>query len=120
MHDESQTHSRIISLLSEWFQITFDASAIKLDVHPPGSDAWSASIAWNSIVRVCFKAADLFESDEIYIFTKERPESYLIPMEAGGGFALWEEILSRKLFDAGVAIKAATATDEIFCWPEGA
>ena len=97
----------------------FDDSAISLRVDPPGADAaaWQATIAWERITRVCFEANDWHESDAVYIFTDERPESYAIPIEADGGQALWSEILDRKLFDAEIAIEAAMATNELFCFP---
>lgn len=70
-----------------------------------------------NIIRVCFKAGDLYNPDEVYIFTNERPESYLIPAEASGADALWNEIVWRKLFDAELAIKAASSINELFCYP---
>lgn len=103
--------------LNEWFSVRFDHETINLQVSPPGGTAWEEYIQWERIIRVCFKAADWYESDEIYIFTDERPESYLIPTEANGGSALWMEIIERKLFDAEMAIEAATATNELFCSP---
>ena len=105
--------------LNEWFSVHFDNEAVHIEATPPGGTAWADDIQWERIIRVCFKAGDLFDSDEIYLFTDERPESYLIPTEASGGLALWTEIIERKLFDADLAIKAATATNEIFCSPPG-
>lgn len=103
--------------LSEWFRVSFDDSAITLEVSPPSRPAWGAEISWGRIIRVCFKAGDWDTCDEVYIFTDERPESYLIPTEAGGGGALWDEIIRRKLFDTETAIEAATATNKLFCCP---
>ena len=74
-------------------------------------------IEWARIIRVCFKAADFLESDDIYIFTDERPESHLIPTEGAGGLDLWNEIVRRGLFDAELAIRAAASTGEVFCHP---
>jgi hypothetical protein len=103
--------------LSEWFSVRFDADGITLQVNPPDADVWQAAIAWERIIRVCFEAGDWFESDSVYIFTDERPESYVVPVEADGGQALWFEILDRKLFDAEMAIEAASATGGLYCWP---
>lgn len=108
--------SDITPALPEWFSARFDDAAIFLDVRPPGGAVWQAQIDWARIIRVCFRAGDLFESDEIYIFTDERPESYLVPIEAGGGQALRAELITRGLFDAELAIQAATAANELFCW----
>ncbi|MCB0163991.1 MAG: hypothetical protein KDI79_07195 [Anaerolineae bacterium] len=103
--------------LRDWYSVHFDANAITLRVHPPNEAAWEETLQWKHISRVCFKAADWFESDELYIFTDQRPESYVIPIEADGGQALWGEILDRKLFDAEMAIEASMATNELFCSP---
>ena len=103
--------------LDEWFLVNFDSEFISLEVSPPNRSAWTAQIEWKRIIRVCFNAGDLYNSDDIYIFTDERPESYLIPTEANGGSALWEEILKRNLFDAETAIEATTSTNKLFCCP---
>ncbi len=84
---------------------------------PPGQTAWQAEIPWADIVRVCFKSEGGLQSDGWYIFTKGRPESYPVPVEADGGDALLDALLKRKLFDAKLAIRAASAFNEVFCWP---
>lgn len=104
--------------MMEWFQVAFDEAAITLEVTPAEREAWSARIEWARIIRVCFKTGDYFYTcDEIYIFTDERPESYLIPMEAVGAEDLWSEIMRRELFSAALAIEAASTTDKLFCQP---
>ena len=55
--------------------------------------------------------------DEIYIFTSLRPESFVIPAAARGGVDLIGELVGRKLFDGDLAIKAASVTEGLFCWP---
>jgi hypothetical protein len=57
------------------------------------------------------------DCDEIYIFTSERPESYLIPMEASGALELWNEIIKRELFSAKLAVEAASTVGQLFIWP---
>jgi hypothetical protein len=101
-----------------WYQVRFDESGITRDVRPPQKAAWQDEIAWQEIIRVCFKTQEFYESDEIYIFTRARPESYLIPTEAQGGQALLQELIRRGLFDAELAIQAMSTTNELFCWPE--
>lgn len=103
--------------LREWYSVGFDDSAIALQVSPPNGVAWEVTILWEQIIQVCFKTGDWMESDEIYLFTDERPESHAIPTEAEGGRALWSEILARQLFDAEMAIQAAATTNELFCSP---
>ncbi|MCC6190870.1 MAG: hypothetical protein IT318_17750, partial [Anaerolineales bacterium] len=46
-----------------------------------------------------------------------RPESYAIPMQAGGGPELLQALIERGLFDAELAIQAAAASQGLFCWP---
>lgn len=103
--------------VSDWYAVDFDDEHIRLDVRPPGREPWEAEIGWADIVRVCFKAEDLFLSDGLYLFVRQRPESYAIPLEALGGAELWGAIVQRGLFDADLAIRAAMATNELFCWP---
>ena len=103
--------------LHEWFFVTFDAEAVHVRAEPPGRASWSQSFRWDSVVRVCFKAEDVFMSDGIYVFTSERPESYVIPTEAQGGSELWLQILCRELFDPTLAIEAASSTGGLYCWP---
>jgi hypothetical protein len=105
--------------LREWFFVTFDEQAVHIRAEPPGEPAWSQSFQWDAVVRVCFKAEDMFISDGIYVFTTERAESYVIPTEARGGGELWSEILRRKLFDAALAIEAARSAGGLYCWPPG-
>ena len=103
--------------LSEWYFVDFDDAVIRLRVEPPGGKPWSAVVPWESIIRVCFKAENLEASDGIYLFTADRPQSCAVPTEARGGGELWVEILRRELFDAQLAIDAATAASGVFCWP---
>lgn len=103
--------------LSSWYLVRCDDSAVHLDVRPPGREAWSAAIPWDTITRVCFEAEGLDLSDGIYIFTSQRAESHAIPVEASGGHELWTELLRRGLFDAGLAATAMAAADGVFCWP---
>jgi hypothetical protein len=59
-------------------------------------------------------------SDGIYVFTRERPESYVIPVEASGGAHFFDELITRRLFGAELAIEAASTTEGLFCWPPDA
>jgi hypothetical protein len=104
--------------LADWFKTSFDEDGITLNVSPPAFDHWQARIEWTRIVRICFKTGDFLETDEIYIFTSERPESRVIPTEAAGGLDLWNEIIRRGLFDAELAIRAASSSNELFCDPD--
>lgn len=103
--------------VGEWFFVTFDDQSVHMHAEPPDKPAWSQSFTWDKVIRVCFKAEDLFVSDGIYIFTSGRAESYVIPSEANGGGELWSEIVRRKLFDAKLAIEALRSTGGLYCWP---
>ena len=103
--------------LRDWYHVRLDDAGIHLDVSPPGLAAWQEQIPWADITRVCFKAEGPFQSDAWYLFTAHRPESYAVPVEADGGDALLSELLERGLFDADLAIRAASAIDGVFCWP---
>ena len=103
--------------LDEWYAVEFDAEEVRLSASPPNMTAWQQSFRWDEVVRVCFQSQDFLLSDELYIFTSQRPESYLIPLEASGAAELWGEIIHRGLFDARLAIQAAQSHDELFCWP---
>ncbi len=102
--------------LPDWYRVRVSALGIHLEVSPPNRPAWQADILWSDIVRVCLAAEDGLISDAWYFFTKHRPESYVVPVEADGGEVLLEELLKRKLFDAQLLIRAACATNQLFCW----
>jgi hypothetical protein len=86
-----------------WYQVSFDENTVFLDVNPPGGEGWKDQFQWKDVIRVCFQVGDLWVPDEIYIFTNQRPESYLIPTEADGGLEFWGEIIRRDFFDAELA-----------------
>ena len=103
--------------VSDWYTVEFDEDTIRMSARPPERDAWTQEICWDLIIRICYKAEGFLASDGIYIFTSERPESYVIPLEATGGQELWGKIIGRGLFDAELAIRAAMSEEGIFCWP---
>jgi hypothetical protein len=102
----------------DWYRVRCDEAGIHLDVTPPGREAWQADIAWPDIIRVCHKVEGFpMLSSGWYFFTKQRPESYAVPVEADGGEKVLDELLKRKLFEAKLAIEAAMALEGVFCWP---
>ncbi|MHA1908950.1 MAG: hypothetical protein ACW98Y_16730 [Candidatus Thorarchaeota archaeon] len=109
----------MVGPLEEWFHVTFDKESIFIHIHAPEQEEVKTSLIWSEIIRVCFKAGDFLDPDEVYIFVSSRPESYLIPTWADGGSNLWEELIKRELFDANLALRAALSSDgKLFCWPE--
>ena len=107
----------IMTDLEEWFHVSFDKERIYWDVRPPSKEAWDDKLEWEDVIRVCFKPGSVFQPDEFYIFSHERPESYVVPLEADGGLELWNEIVERGLFSASLAIKVMSKTTGLYCWP---
>ncbi|MBE0526598.1 hypothetical protein E4H12_15995 [Candidatus Thorarchaeota archaeon] len=102
----------------KWFEVSYDAENITISRRKLLVLKSVKMIPWARIIRICFLAGDQIRFDEVYIFTDERPESYVIPLDAYDGLQLWNEIIKRGLFDAELAIKAASASsDELLCWP---
>jgi hypothetical protein len=67
---------------------------------------------------ICFKSEGLFASDGVYVFTSQRPESFVVPTEATGGAAFWGKVVERGLIPPELAIKAATLPEGAMeCWP---
>jgi hypothetical protein len=68
--------------IATWYTIEFDAGQVRLSASPPGQQPWIQTFGWDEVERVCFEAGDFVASDTIYLFTRLRPESYVIPLEA--------------------------------------
>lgn len=100
-----------------WFVVTVADRPIGLEVSPPRREAWQADIPWDLVVRVCFEAEGPLESDSLYVFTRLRPESWVIPVEGAGGQQLLDELIRWGLFDARLVIEAMQADCGLFCWP---
>jgi hypothetical protein len=99
------------------FEVDYDADTISISRRRLFFLKSITEIPWSRIIRICFLAGDHIKFDEVYLFTDECPESYVIPMDSYGGLQLWGEIIERRLFDAELAIKAASAlSDELLCW----
>ena len=70
--------------ISQWYVVSFDETEIARDVSPPGRAGFKDQLEWSAIERVVFEATDFIESDVIHLFSRHRPESYEIPMDATG------------------------------------
>jgi len=103
--------------LDKWYHVTFDEASIYRDVKPPGKTGYNDQLDWSDIIRVGFQSSGVNFSDDLYIFTSERPESYLIPLDANGGDALWHEIIQRGYFDRKLAIEIAATAYGFAYWP---
>ena len=101
----------------KWFEASYDAENITIFRRKLFVLKSVRVIPWARIIRICFLAGDHIKFDEVYIFTDEHPESYVIPLDSYGGLQLWSEIIHRGLFDAELAVMAASASsDELLCW----
>ena len=103
--------------LEAWFRVRCDEHGLTFGASPPGGVSWSEEIAWGDIVRVCYLTGGPFESDELYLFTTGRAESYVIPTEANGGKELVDALLGRGLFSPDLMLEAVATEGELFCWP---
>ncbi len=104
--------------VSEWFSVALDDVGFTLDVRPPGRETWSERLLWADVNRVCLETESGFEgSDRIYVFTRARPESWVIPTEAKGGSELLFALCDRGLFKHELVIEATTKGEGLFCWP---
>ncbi len=102
----------------DWLQFWFDEQGLHRRANPPGRAAWSDSLAWADVARVCLEMEDFLGTNSIYVFTRHRAESYVFPLDTEEGQALLNELIRRKLFDAQLAIEAASG-EGLYCWPEG-
>lgn len=103
--------------VAAWYQVRFDAAGIHRAAQPPGGEPWQDFLAWDDVIRVCLEVEAFVETEGLYLFSRRRPESYAIPMQAGGGPELLQALIERGLFDAELAIQAAAASQGLFCWP---
>ncbi len=102
----------------DWYRVSFDEQRLYRNVAPPGRAAWGDALEWARIIRVCYQVGDFIDPDEIYLFSDERPESYLIPLSADGGKELFDEILRRQLLPGDLALQAMLTPETLVCWPE--
>lgn len=103
--------------IETWYHVTVDDTGLHRSVTPPGREAWSDSLAWADIERVCLEMEGFLGSDTIHFFVRGRPESYAIPTAADGGPALIGELARRGLLDGELAIHAAGHGEGLYCWP---
>lgn len=107
----------MMDTVHDWFDVRFDEYSVYLFVHPPYEAACEHNLAWEQITRVCFKAGRWPASGDVYLSTSEKPDGYLIPIDANGGKALWSEIRARGLLSNTLVHEATGAPEELFCSP---
>lgn len=103
--------------LADWYHVRFDEKALYRDVAPAGRAPWTDAFDWADVIRVCFMAGDGLTSDDLYVITSKREESYLIPTDADGGSALTGELIRRGLLPAEMLLEAMKTGGRLFCWP---
>lgn len=103
--------------MPDGFHFWFDDQGVYRRVESPNGEPWSDSLAWGDVIRVCLEMEDFLGTDSLYIFTRQRPESYVFPLASEGGSALLGELVRRQLFDGELAIQAASG-EGLYCWPE--
>jgi hypothetical protein len=103
--------------MPDWFHGWFDEQGVYRRAAPPDREAWSDALAWADVERVCLEMEGFVGADSIYIFTRQRPESYIFPLGTDEGQALLGELIRRRLFDAELAVRAAVG-EGLYCWPE--
>ena len=115
-HPQPRTHDAMPTL-ADWYHVRFDETTVHRDVAPTGGPPWTDGFEWADVIRSCFMAGDWLTSDELYIFTSRREESYLIPTDADGGSALVGELIRRGLFPAELMLEALKTEGRLVCWP---
>ena len=104
--------------LSRWFSVEFDQEAIIISANPPGKDSWTQQVRWTEIERVIFQGEGAELSDGVYLFSVNRPESYVVPTECKGGDELVNELISRGIFDSEKFTEAVLSPFGYYCWPD--
>lgn len=98
------------------FEVSFDRECVV--VRHTRKRVTEERFQWSNVRRVCFKDRGL-SSDVFFVFTSERPEPFMVPVEANGGDAFWRALRQRGLFPDAVSAAAVQSTDGGYhCWPE--
>jgi hypothetical protein len=100
-----------------YFCVTWDDVYVCIESKLPNRIALTESFKWQDIEKICLEAKSKKYSDEIYFFTSDRLEAYIVPVEANGGHRLLEMLIVKKLFDAQLAKNAISSAEGLFWWP---
>ena len=55
--------------MTDWLHFWFDEQGVYRRATPPNGEAWSDSLAWADVVRVCLEMEDFLGTDSLYILT---------------------------------------------------
>lgn len=104
--------------VSRWFHVKWDDQHIHLDVR--SRKPWQAEIPWSEIERVALKMEPgdfMGVSNGLYVWVRGREHSYVIPLDATGGWDLLQELPKRDKFSGKLLIEAMGSHDGVFVWP---
>ena len=77
-----------------------------------------ATFAWESVTRICFKDNGPSFTDLLYVFTRERTQALIVPLETMGGGEFWRQLRARGLFPPRLHERATRSMDgRYYCWP---
>ena len=99
------------------FSVTWDDVYVRIESSPPNRLNVVEKFKWLDIEKICMEAKSKKLSDEIYFFTSDRLEAYIVPVEATGGHKLLEMLIIRKLYDAQLAKNAIASVEGLYWWP---
>jgi len=107
---------RLRKAFSDQSQAWWDAFAVSL-AHDEftvterrrGGPATVTRVPWANIASVCFVDGGL-GSDCFYLFSAEATELAMVPAEAAGGLAFWDELKRRNLFPEAVSGQAVQSS----------
>ncbi len=99
------------------FSVTWDDEFVRIESTPPKRYTVIEKFKWLDIEKICMEAKSKKLSDEIYFFTADRLEAYIVPVEATGGRKLLEMLIIKKLYDANLAKNAIASVEGLYWWP---
>jgi hypothetical protein len=99
------------------FSVTWDDNCVCIESNLPNRIKAIEKFKWADIEKICLEAKSKKLSDEIYFFTTDRLEAYIVPVEATGGHRLLEMLIVKKLYDANLAKSAIASVEGLYWWP---
>ena len=79
------------------FFVSWDDTYVCIETRLPNRSVTLEKFRWQDIEKICMEAKCKKFSDEIFFFTSDRLEAYIVPVEANGGHELIEVLILKKL-----------------------
>ena len=95
----------------EEFDVSLADQEFVLTENRRGKPPIVARIPWNSVAIVCFVDGGQ-GSDCFYLLAADNSKLAMVPAEASGGLAFWEELKARNLFPAEISGQAVRSTTQ--------